>query len=66
MEYDYDRISVCRHVLRCRPQSFEVPMPDLREAHRPYTHEVLSTPGKGPASLEDPHGHLARTLFARR
>jgi len=44
-------------------KSLEVPMPDLREAHHPYTHEVLSTRRKRPTSLEDPHGALARTLL---
>jgi hypothetical protein len=65
MEYDCDQISVCTYISSCRPQSLEVPMPDLQEAHCPYTHEVLSTLRKRPASLDDPYGHLARMLFTR-
>jgi hypothetical protein len=55
----------CRYISSCRLQSLEVPVPNLREAHCPYTHEILSTPRNRLTSLEDPHGHLAGTLFTR-
>jgi hypothetical protein len=46
MEYNCDRILVCRYISSCHPQSLEVPVPNLRETPCSYTHEILSTPRK--------------------
>jgi hypothetical protein len=65
MKYNCDRILVCRYISSRRPQSLEVSVPNLSEAHYLYTHEIFSTPRKRSASLEDPHRHLVGTLFTR-